>query len=224
MRQKDQAFLYKKVWGLSPRVKGLGGIMSKRRNVSNKSRRLQICLVLIFSVVVISAIIFVACQERFVFILPGLWFLVTSFVTIMLFCQVYCELRSRRWPMAVGLIRRAEIVRSYMSSGGEWDGNSPPPKAYTIVVEYNYIVADKQYKGTRVSFVNKDYASWKEADAVRRRFMQDKKINVYYCPLIPSLSCITHLQLSDIMITVSAVVAFNAVLLIVSLLAFYYLP
>jgi len=198
--------------------------MSKPRNVSNKSRRLQICLVLIASVVGISAIIFVACQERFVFILPGLVFLVASFATIMLFCQVYCELRSRRWPMAVGLIRRAGIVRSYMPSGGEWAGNSPPPNAYTIVVEYNYIVADKQYKGTRVSFVKKDYASWKEADVARRRFMQDKKINVYYCPLIPSLSCITHLQLSDIMITVSVVVAFNAVLLIVTLLAFYYLP
>ena len=198
--------------------------MSKPRNVSNKSRRLQICLVLIFSVVGISAIIFVACQERFVFILPGLWFLLTSFATIMLFCQVYCELRSRRWPMAVGLIRRAGIVRSYMPSGGMWDGNSPPPHDYTIVVEYNYSVADKQYKGTRVSFVKKDYASWKEADAASRRFMQDKKINVYYCPLIPSLSCITHLQLSDIMITVSVVVAFNAVLLIVTLLAFFYLP
>ena len=198
--------------------------MSKLRNVSNKSRRLQICLVLIASVVGISAIIFVACQERFVFILPGLVFLVASFATIMLFCQVYCELRSRRWPMAVGLIRRAGIVRSYMPSGGKWAGNSPPPNAYTIVVEYNYSVADKQYKGTRVSFVKKDYASWKEADVARRRFMQDKKINVYYCPLIPSLSCITHLQLSDIMISVSAVVAFSAVSLIVTLLAFYYLP
>ena len=195
--------------------------MSKPRNVSNKSRRLQICLVLIFSVVVISAIIFVACQERFVFILPGIWFLAISFATIMLFCQVYCELRSRRWPMAVGLIRRVGIVRSYMPSGGK---DSPPSFAYTIVVEYNYIVADKQYKGTRVSFVNKDYASWKEADVARRPFMQDKKINVYYCPLIPSLSCITHLKLSDIMIIVSVVVAFNAVLLIVTLLAFYYLP
>ncbi len=198
--------------------------MSKLRNVSNKSRRLQICLVLIASVVGISAIIFVACQERFVFILPELVFLVASFATIMLFCQVYCELRSRRWPMAVGLIRRAGIVRSYMPSGGKWAGNSPPPHAYTIVVEYNYSVADKQYRGTRVSFVKKDYASWKEADVARRRFMQDKKINVYYCPLIPSLSCITHLQLSDIMISVSAVVAFSAGSLIVTLLAFYYLP
>ena len=198
--------------------------MSKPRNVSNKSRRLQIILVLIATVVFISAIIFVACQERFVFILPGLVFLVASFATIMLFCQVYCELRSRRWPMAVGLIRRVGIVRSYMPSGGKWAGNSPPPHAYTIVVEYNYSVADKQYKGTRVSFVKKDYASWKEADVARRRFMQDKKINVYYCPLIPSLSCITHLQLSDIMISVSAVVAFSAGLLIVTLLAFYYLP
>ena len=198
--------------------------MSKPRNVSNKSRRLQIILVLIATVVFISAIIFVACQERFVFILPGLVFLVASFATIMLFCQVYCELRSRRWPMTVGLIRRAGIVRSYMPSGGKWAGNSPPPHAYTIVVEYNYSVADKQYKGTRVSFVKKDYASWKEADVARRRFMQDKKINVYYCPLIPSLSCITHLQLSDIMISVSAVVAFSAGLLIVTLLAFYYLP
>jgi hypothetical protein len=108
-----------------------------------------------------------------------------------------------------------------MPSGGK---NLPPSFAYTIVVEYNYIVADKQYKGTRVSFVNKDYASWKEADVARRPFMQDKKINVYYCPLIPSLSCITHLKLSDIMITVSVMVGFNAVLLIVTLLAFYYLP
>lgn len=196
--------------------------MSKRRNVSNKSRRHQICLVSIVTVVVIAAIIFVACKERFVFIVPGLGLLVGSFSTIMLFCQVYCELRSRRWPMAVGLIRRVGIVRSYMPSGGK--GNSPPSYAYTIVVEYNYIVADKQYKGTRVSFVKKAYASWKEADVARRRFMQDKKINVYYCPLIPSLSCITHLQFSDIMIIVSAVVAFSAGSLILTLLAFYYLP
>lgn len=195
--------------------------MSKPRNVSNKSRRHQICLVSIVSVVVIAAMIFVACKERFVFIVPGLWLLVSVFATIMHLFQVYCELRSRRWPMAVGLIRRVGIVRSYMPSGGK---DSPPSFAYTIVVEYNYIVADKQYKGTRVSFVNKDYASWKEADVARRPFMQDKKINVYYCPLIPSLSCITHLKLSDIMITVSVVVGFNAVLLIVTLLAFYYLP
>ena len=198
--------------------------MNKRRRALGKSRRHQICLVSIVSVVVIAAMIFVACKERFVFILPGLGLLVGSFSTIMLFCQVYCELRSRRWPMAVGLIRRVGIVRSYMPSGGKWGGNSPPSYAYTIVVEYNYIVADKQYKGTRVSFVKKDYASWKEADVARRRFMQDKKINVYYCPLIPSLSCITHLQFSDIMIIVSAVVAFSAGSLILTLLAFYYLP
>ena len=198
--------------------------MSTRNNSANKNRRLAYWFVAMVSAVGISAIIFVACQERFVFILPGLVFLVASFATIMLFCQVYCELRSRRWPMAVGLIRRAGIVRSYMPSGGKWAGNSPPPNAYTIVVEYNYIVADKQYKGTRVSFVKKDYASWKEADVARRRFMQDQKINVYYCPLIPSLSCIAHLQLSDIMISVSAVVAFSAGSLIVTLLAFYYLP
>ena len=53
--------------------------MSKPRNVSNKSRRLQICLVLIASAVGISAIIFVACKERIVFILPGLVFLMASF-------------------------------------------------------------------------------------------------------------------------------------------------
>jgi len=205
-------------------MRGRQGEKASGRVVWDRGTIVKGRFVAMVSAVGISAIIFVACQERFVFILPGLVFLVASFATIMLFCQVYCELRSRRWPMAVGLIRRAGIVRSYMPSGGKWAGNSPPPNAYTIVVEYNYIVADKQYKGTRVSFVKKDYASWKEADVARRRFMQDKKINVYYCPLIPSLSCITHLQLSDIMITVSVVVAFNAVLLIVTLLAFYYLP
>ena len=195
--------------------------MNKRRRALGKSRRHQICLVSIVTVVFIAAIILVACKERFVFIVPGLWLLVSVFATIMHLFQVYCELRSRRWPMAVGLIRRVGIVRSYMPSGGK---DSPPSFAYTIVVEYNYIVADKQYKGTRVSFVNKDYASWKEADVARRPFMQDKKINVYYCPLIPSLSCITHLKLSDIVISVGIMAAFNVVLLMLTLLAFYYLP
>ena len=205
-------------------MRGRQGEKASGRVVWDRGTIVKGRFVAMVSAVGISAIIFVACQERFVFILPGLVFLVASFATIMLFCQVYCELRSRRWPMAVGLIRRAGIVRSYMPSGGKRAGNSPPPNAYTIVVEYNYIVADKQYKGTRVSFVKKDYASWNEADVARRRFMQDKKINVYYCPLIPSLSCIAHLQLRDIMISVSAVVAFTAGSLIFTLLAFYYLP
>lgn len=198
--------------------------MSKRRRVSNKSRRFQICLVSIVTVIVITAMIFVACKERLFFILPGFAFLLSVFAIIMLLFQVYCELSSRQWPMATGLIRSNRIVRSYSPSGGAWAGNSSPPHTYSIVVEYDYVVADKRYKGTRVSFVKKDYNSWKAADGARHYFLQDKKINVFYCPLIPSLSCIAHLKLSDIMITVSTVVVFCAVSLIFTLLAFYYLP
>ena len=56
--------------------------MNKRRRALGKSRRHQICLVSIVTVVVIAAMIFVACKERFVFILPGLVLLVSVFATI----------------------------------------------------------------------------------------------------------------------------------------------
>lgn len=198
--------------------------MNKRRRALGKSRRHQICLVSIVTVVVIAAIIFVACKERFVFILPGLALLVSVFATIIHLFQVYCELRSRQWPMATGSIRSNRIVRSYAPSGGMWAGNSSPPHTYSIAVEYDYVVADKRYEGTRVSFVKKDYNSWKAANAARLQFLQRKNINVFYCPSIPSMSCITHLQFRDIVISVGTMAAFSVVLLMFTLLAFYYLP
>lgn len=198
--------------------------MKQQRRVFSKSRRLQIYLVSIVTAIVVCAIIFVGCIQRFFFILPGMVLLVSIICVIWIFCQACCDLMSRSWPKANGSIIRAIIERSYMPNGGKDTGKSSPRYAYSITVDYDYAVGGKRYKGTRVSFVKKDYASWKEADVVRRHFLQDKKINVFYCPLIPSLSCITHIQFRDIVISVSTVVAFSAGSLLFTLLAFYYLP
>ena len=174
--------------------------------------------------VVASAIVFVGCKERFIFIVPGMVFIMFAVGTIGIFCQACCELISRRWPKTVGFIRRAEIVRSYIPAGGMHAGNSSPGYAYSISVDYDYAVDGKRYKGARISFLKKDYDSWKEADCARRLLLKDKNINVYYCPLIPSWSCIAHVQARDIVISVSMIAAISAVALIFTLLAYYYLP
>jgi len=198
--------------------------MSTRSSFTRKNKRLQCLFVLTVSVVGIPAIFFVGYEGRCFYLLPGMVFLMFAVAAIGILCQVCCELVSRMWPKATGFIRRAIIVRSYMPNGGKCTGNSSPQHAYSIAVDYDYAVAGKRHKGTRVSFVEKDYNSWKEADCARRPLLQNKNINVYYCPLIPSWSCIAHVQLRDIVIGVSAVGVASAVSLVFTLFAFYYLP
>jgi hypothetical protein len=119
-------------------------------------------------------------------------------------------------------MRCVRIVRTY--TGHRHAGNSSPTFDYYIEADYDYVVKGKRYKGKRVSFVGKGYNSWKDADCARRPFLQNKNIKVYYCPLIPSWSCIAHTPTRDIVIGLSAAVGASALALIFTLLAFHYLP
>ena len=115
-------------------------------------------------------------------------------------------------------------MRSYIPAGGMHVGNSSPCYAYSLVVDYDYSVGGKRYNGSRVSFVQKDYGSWKEADCARRVLLKNKSVDVYYCSQLPSVSCISHVKTREIAITICGVAAFCAVSLMFTLLAFYYLP
>lgn len=190
--------------------------------MNNKS--LSCLFVLMIAIIGVLAIFFVGWEGRFFFIVPGIVFFMFTVVAIGIFCQASCELISRRWLKTVGFIRRAEIVRSYISAGGKYASNSSPCHTYSLDVDYDYAVGGKNYKGSRVSFVKKGYVSWKEADCARRILMKDKNINVYYCPSIPSWSCISHVQIGDIVISVCFAVASSVVSLIFTLFAYYYLP
>ena len=189
---------------------------------SSAKRKRHIACVLVVTVFVISAMIFVACKGRYVFIVPGIAFVMLTMAAMGFLCQTCCELISRRWPKSVGFMRCVRIVRSYAGRGHA--GNTSPLFDYSIEVDYDYVVEGRRYKGTRISFVEKGYNSWKEADHARRPLLQNKNVNVYYCPLIPSWSCIAHAQIRDIVIGVSAAVAMSAGALMFTLLAFYYLP
>lgn len=196
--------------------------MRKRNSFTNKSRRRQFLLALTVTVVVISAMIFVACKGRYFFIVPGLGFLLFAVPAVVFLCRACCELISRRWPKTIGFMRCARIVRSYAGRGHA--GNTSPVFDYSLEVDYDYNVGGRRYKGTRVSFFEKGYNSWKEADRARRPLLKNKNIDVHYCPLNPSWSCIAQAQTRDIVIGVSAAVAASAVSLMLTLLAFYYLP
>lgn len=198
--------------------------MSIRNNFTKKKRILTCSSVAALTAVVVSALFFVGCKGRFFFIVPGLVFIMFTVVAIGIFCQAYCDIISRKWSKTVGFIRRAEIVRSYISAGGKHASNSSPCHTYSLDVDYDYAVGGKNYKGSRISFVKKGYVSWKEADCARRILMKDKNINVYYCPSIPSWSCISHVQIADIVISVCFAVASSVVSLIFTLFAYYYLP
>jgi len=199
--------------------------MSNRDVSTNKnsSRRIYLLVVVVTSLAV-SAIIFVGCKERFLFVIPGIVFIMSTVAVICLFGQVCCELISRTWPKSAGFIRYARIARFYLPAGGMHSGNSSPSYAYSLEVKYDYVVGGKWHNATRVSFVKNDYSSWKEAESARRRLLTDRTISVYYCPRIPSWSCIAHVKTRDIVIKLSAVATMSVVSLIFTLIAFYYLP
>ena len=196
--------------------------MSTRNNSTKKKRILTYLSVTALTAVAMSAIFFVGYKGRFFFILPGFVFIMFTVVAIGIFCQACCDIISRRWPETVGFMRCVRIVRTYTGHGHA--GNSSPTFDYYIEVDYDYVVKGRRYKGKRVSFVGKGYNSWKDADCARRPFLQNKNIKVYYCPLIPSLSCIAHTPTRDIVIGLSAAVGASVVSVIATLLAFYYLP
>ena len=216
----------RKEQGLSPpdRNGPIPTVMRTRNVSTNKKRRLSCLFVAMLTVVGASAVLFVGYKARFFFIVPGMVFLMFAVAAIGIIGQACCEIGSRRWPKTVGSIRRAGIARSYIPSGGMHAGNSSPSHAYSIDVEYDYAVGGKRHKGSRITFLKKDYSSWKEADHARRLLLKDENIDVYFCPQIPSLSCIAHVPTRDIAITVSAAVATSAVSLLFTLLAFHYLP
>ena len=190
----------------------------------NKDRRLTCIFVLLITVIVASAIVFVGYTERFLFIVPGIVFIMFTVAESGIICQACCEVGSRRWPKTVGYIRRADIVRSYIPAGGMHAGNSSSCYAYSLVVDYDYSVGGKRYNGSRVSFVQKDYGSWKEADCARRFLLKNKSVDVYFCSQLPSVSCISHVKTREIAIKICGVAAICAVSLMFTLLAFYYLP
>ena len=196
--------------------------MSTRNSSAGRNRIFDCFCVFAVTVIGISALFFIGCKQRYFFILPGMVFLMFAIVAGVSLCQSFCELVSRRWPETVGFMRCVRIVRTY--TGSRHAGNSSPTFDYYIEVDYDYVVKGRRYKGKRVSFVGKGYNSWKDADCARRPFLQNKNIKVYYCPLIPSLSCIAHTPTRDIVIGLSAAVGASAVSLIFTLLTYYYLP
>jgi hypothetical protein len=196
--------------------------MSIRNNSTKKKRILTYSSVAALSVVAVSAMFFVGYKGRFFFILPGFGFIMFTVVAIGIFCQACCDIISRRWPETVGFIRSSKIVKSF--AGGSQVGNSSHTYTYSIDVEYEYSVGSKRYKGRRISFFQEDYSSWNEAHCAKSRFQKNKNTTVYYCPQIPSVSCIAHTPTRDIVIGLSAAVGASAVSLIFTLLTYYYLP
>jgi hypothetical protein len=196
--------------------------MSIRNNSTKKKRILTYSSVAALSVVAVSAMFFVGYKGRFFFILPGFGFIMFTVVAIGIFCQACCDIISRRWPETVGFIRSSKIVKSF--AGGSQVGNSSHTYTYSIDVEYEYSVGSKRYKGRRISFFQEDYSSWNEAHCAKSRFQKNKNTTVYYCPQIPSVSCIAHTPNRDIVIGLSAAVGASAVSLIFTLLTYYYLP
>ena len=97
--------------------------MRKRNSFTNKSRRRQFLLALTVTVVVISAMIFVACKGRYIFIVPGMGFLLFAVTAVVFLSRACCELISRRWPKTIGFMRCAKIVRSYAGRGHAVAGN-----------------------------------------------------------------------------------------------------
>ena len=187
-----------------------------------KHRRLDCFRVLIVTAIAVSAIFFIGYKQRFIFILPGMGFLTFAAIAVVLLFRACCELISRKWPKTVGFIRDVRILRSYEGNGHA--GNSSPKFGYSVEVDYDYVVGGRRYKGTRVSFWGRGHNSWKEADSARRPFLQNKKTAVYYCPMLPSWSCLAHARARDIVIGVSAAVAASAGSLALTVLAFCHLP
>lgn len=196
--------------------------MSTRNSSAGRNRFFDCFCVFAVTVIGISALFFIGCKQRFFFILPGMGFLMFAMVAGVYLCQACCDIISRRWPETVGFMRCVRIVRTY--TGSRHVGNSSPTFDYYIEVDYDYVVKGRRYKGKRVSFFGKGYNSWKDADCARRPFLQNKNIKVYYCPQIPSVSCIAHTPTRDIVMGLSAAVGASAVSLACTLLAFYCLP
>lgn len=192
--------------------------MSKRNCSMNKNRCFTCFFVAMFTVVFFLLIFFIGYKGQFFFLVPGIGFFIFAIIAIGSSCQACGELISRRWPTTIGFIRCSKIVKSFAS------GSQSHTYTYSIDVEYEYSVGGKRYKGRRISFFQKDYSSWNEAHCAKSRFQKNKNTTVYYCPQIPSVSCIAHTPTRDIVIGLSAAVGASALALIFTLFVFYRLP
>ena len=81
---------------------------------------------------------------------------------------------SESWPTVDGQIISSTITSTY-STGGSSEKNTP-------VVEFEYSVEGKSFRGDRIRFATSTYADYKSAEVVTKRYSVGRTVPVFYDP------------------------------------------
>jgi hypothetical protein len=85
---------------------------------------------------------------------------------------------SMSWPEAMGRIISAS-VREDVTQG---DSDTPDSSTFYRVVEYEFEVGGRPYRGKRLAFQDAGYSSWNKASTAMQAFAVGGGVRVYYNP------------------------------------------
>ncbi len=95
-------------------------------------------------------------------------------------------LGSYAWPSVKGRIEYLTYERTLRE--GENSHTVSLNQIWTLTLVYTYVVAGREFSGTRIRPLG--FNSAKAERTLARRFKQGAEIDVYYCPAWRSLSCV----------------------------------
>jgi len=121
-------------------------------------------------------------MENFLLILFGSVFIAVGVLVGTFFIyRIYQAHSSTRWPSALGKLESIAL-RETVFRGIDSDGSPDLASALVTNFKYSYIVAGKEYHGTRVTYsdgVNKTVGSLRK---LQKRYKGKSQIQVYYNP------------------------------------------
>jgi hypothetical protein len=134
-------------------------------------------------------------MEDTLIVVIGSCFVLVGIATGAFFCyRILQAVASERWPFVLGELESTDL-REAVYRGREVGGGPDEASAWVVDFRYSYAVADKKYRGKRVTYSDGINKTMGVLRRLQDRYRGKSQIQVYYNPnnpkqsvLVPGLS------------------------------------
>jgi len=118
----------------------------------------------------------------------GSCFVLVGIATGAFFCyRILQAVASKRWPFVLGELESSDL-REAVYRGREVGGGADEASAWLVDFKYSYTVADKKYRGKRVTYSDSVNKTMRALRKLQDRYRGKSQIQVYYNPKNPQQS------------------------------------
>ena len=127
-------------------------------------------------------------MENNLILVIGSCFILVGVSTGAFFCyRIFQATRSNRWSFVIGELESSDL-REVVYRGRKVGGGPDEAAAWVVNFDYRYTVADREYKGKRVTYSDGINKTMRALRKLQDKYQGKSLIQVYYNPKNPSQS------------------------------------